>query len=125
MDVYVRHYYNNPGNSSSAQASQPYNFVVRRVLDGTDSADILDLSDSYEWVNAGAGDDQIIGSSRMDWILGQTGNDVITGGGSDDYIDGGEGTANVAVFSGNRAIMIFEWDTDRSFTCRKCTIRYR
>ena len=111
-DVYVRHYYGNPGNSSSAQASQPYNFVVRRVLDGTDSADILDLSHSYEWVNAGAGDDQIIGSSRMDWILGQTGNDVITGGGSDDYIDGGEGTANVAVFSGNRDEYDIQWDTD-------------
>ncbi|MDC1347429.1 S8 family serine peptidase, partial [Glaciecola sp.] len=110
IDVNVRHYYNNPGNSSSAQASQPYNFVVRRVLEGTDSADILDLSDSYEFVNAGAGDDEIIGSSRMDWILGQTGNDVITGGGSDDYIDGGEGAANVAVFSGNRADYDIEWD---------------
>ena len=115
VDVYVRHYYNNPGNSSSAQASQPYNFVVRRVLDGTDSADILDLSHSYEWVNAGAGDDQIIGSSRMDWILGQTGNDVITGGGSDDYIDGGEGTANVAVFSGNRADYEIEWDNSSRY----------
>lgn len=116
IDVNVRHYYNNPGNSSSAQASQPYNFVVRRVLDGTDSADILDLSDSYEWVNAGAGDDQIIGSSRMDWILGQTGNDVITGGGSDDYINGGEGTANVAVFSGNRADYEIEWDRNTSYS---------
>jgi len=51
----------------------------------------------------------------MDWILGQTGNDVITGGESDDYIDGGEGTANVAVLSGNRAEYDIEWHRNTSY----------
>jgi Ca2+-binding RTX toxin-like protein/subtilisin-like proprotein convertase family protein len=110
VDLYVRHYYANPGNSASAQASQAYNFILRRVIDGTENADTIDLAESYEWVNAGAGDDTIIGSLRMDWLLGQAGDDVITGGGSDDYIDGGEGTANVAVFSGNRDEYDIKWD---------------
>jgi len=109
QDIYVRHYYPNPGNSASAQASQAYNFILRRVEDGTDGADTISLNDSAEWVNAGAGDDIIFGSMRMDWLLGQTGNDVITGGGADDHIDGGEGTANVAVFSGNRDEYDIQW----------------
>ncbi len=102
--------YSNPGNSASAQGSQAYNFILRRVIDGTDNADTIELTENYEWVNAGAGDDTIIGSLRMDWLLGQAGDDVITGGGSDDYIDGGEGTANVAVFSGNRDEYDIQWD---------------
>jgi Ca2+-binding RTX toxin-like protein/subtilisin-like proprotein convertase family protein len=109
-DLYVRHYYSNPGNSASAQGSQAYNFILRRVTDGTDNADIIDLSNSYEWANAGAGDDIITGSSRMDWILGQAGNDIITGGGADDYIDGGEGAANIAVFTGNSDEYVIQWD---------------
>ncbi|MDG0978518.1 MAG: hypothetical protein P8O79_02220, partial [Halieaceae bacterium] len=108
--VSLRHYYQNPANSASPQASQSYSFVIRRVLNGTATGETLEAGDNYEWINAGAGNDIIIGSSRSDALFGEDGNDVITGGGGNDSISGGAGTANVAVFSGVRSEYGFSWE---------------
>ncbi|MDG0978515.1 MAG: cadherin domain-containing protein, partial [Halieaceae bacterium] len=110
QDVRLWHAYPNPANSASPQASQPYSFVIRRVLNGTATGETLEAGDNYEWINAGAGNDIIIGSSRSDALFGEDGNDVITGGGGNDSISGGAGTANVAVFSGVRSEYGFSWE---------------
>jgi Ca2+-binding RTX toxin-like protein len=43
------------------------------------------------YVEAGNGDDLVIGGDGPDYILGCDGNDTIYGGGGDDYLDGGRG----------------------------------
>ncbi len=54
----------------------------------TDQADLLDASASAAdvWVDAGDGDDTVIGSSDADTIIGGLGDDSITGGGGDDLL---------------------------------------
>ncbi len=46
---------------------------------------------SIEGVNAGGGDDTIIGNNRANTLNGNDGNDIINGLGGDDELDGGDG----------------------------------
>lgn len=46
-------------------------------------------------INAGPGDDNVIGSGFADNIAGEAGNDTITGGAGNDTINGGDGTDRV------------------------------
>ena len=109
QDLILRHYYDNPGNSSSPQATQAYSFVIRRFLEGTDNADTLNADGAFEWVEAGGGDDTVSGTAGSDALYGEAGNDTLTGGAGNDYLYGGSGTANVAVFSGAKAEYTFSW----------------
>lgn len=56
--------------------------------------DLIDLSDSAfnAYVNAGKGDDTIIGSAFDDYLLDWKGDDQIDGGAGNDRIDGGTGS---------------------------------
>ena len=110
----ITQYYDNPGNSSSPQATQAYSIILRRVLEGTADAETLTAGNDYEWLEGKGGNDTLIGSARYDVIYGGDGNDVITGGAGNDRIDGGSGDANVAVFSGNASDYTFRWDQGRS-----------
>lgn len=63
---------------------------------GTSMADRLDFSatdvEGIESINAGWGDDTVVGSSGDDAIFGAGGNDNLAGGGGSDYLKGGEGS---------------------------------
>ena len=64
-------------------------------IEGTATANRLDFSetqlDGIGTINAGFGDDTVIGSSGDDTIFGAGDNDVLAGGGGSDYLNGGEG----------------------------------
>jgi Ca2+-binding RTX toxin-like protein len=77
---------------------------------GTNMADVID--DSMEtanyYVNAGQGDDMVMGGSGNDFLVGGAGNDMLTGnmgndsfigGGGNDTIMGGEGDDTVAAYN--------------------------
>ncbi|MDC1514410.1 hypothetical protein N8456_09995, partial [Porticoccaceae bacterium] len=97
-------------NSNSPLNSAAYSFVIRRALEGTDGSDLaLVAGDTFEYVDAGDGDDVIVGSARSDLLYGGDGNDVITGGAGDDWIYGQAGAQDIAVFSGNREDYEIEW----------------
>ena len=96
-------------SSSSPMASKGYGFILRRELDGTDASETLTAGTSYEQLVGGVGDDTLIGSDRSDVLDGGDGNDLMTGSLGNDEIDGGSGTANVAIFSGNKADYTVTW----------------
>ncbi|MFS0738102.1 hypothetical protein ABC347_13720 [Sphingomonas sp. 1P06PA] len=65
-----------------------------------------------QYMNGGLGNDTLTGATIDDFLVGGAGNDVLSGlGGNDqflggtgnDTIDGGDGTADVAIYVGNRA----------------------
>ncbi|SEA73047.1 cadherin domain-containing protein [Rubrimonas cliftonensis] len=64
------------------------------TLEGGAGDDILD---------GGDGEDGLTGGAGRDTLRGGVGSDTLMGGADDDDIDGGDGSADVAVFSGNRA----------------------
>ncbi|HEX8383654.1 MAG TPA: calcium-binding protein [Sphingomonas sp.] len=80
---------------------------------GNDTFDFSDRSLSY-YVNAGAGNDRITGSTVNDFLVGGAGNDRIDGGlGNDSFIGGGG--ADVFLFQdrpGNDRILDFVSGTD-------------
>ncbi len=82
--------------------------------------DVLDFSqielDNIEELNAGSGDDTVIGTSGDDYIVGGRGNDVLSGGAGDDRIDGGLGDNDVVVFSGARRDYEVTQNEDGTFT---------
>ena len=96
-------------SSSSPMVSRGYSFILRRELKGTGGADALVAGADFERLIGGSGDDTLTGSDRADVLLGGDGNDVLTGGQGYDEIDGGAGTANTAVFSGNKADYTVTW----------------
>lgn len=105
-DVYWR---SDELSSSTPMASKGYSFILRRQLDGTDSADTLSAGTAHERLVGGLGDDTLLGSDRSDYLEGGADNDVLTGAKGNDQIDGGGGSANVAVFTGNRADYAHTW----------------
>jgi Ca2+-binding RTX toxin-like protein len=62
-------------------------------ITGDSSDNVIDLSAASlpAFINAGDGNDVVIGSEFDDVILGGAGNDVLIGGGGDDSLDGGLG----------------------------------
>ena len=97
-------------NSNAPLNSAAYSFVIRRALEGTNGSDLaLVAGDAYEYIDAGDGDDVIVGSARSDLLYGGDGNDVITGGAGDDWIYGQGGAQDIAVFTGNRDEYEIEW----------------
>ena len=109
VDLALTHAQENPSGSNSAQSSQAYSIVLRRVLEGTGDADTLEAGGGYEWLRGFEGDDTLVGSARLDVLEGGDGNDVLTGGAGNDRIDGGTGDANVAIFTGNRSDYTIAW----------------
>ena len=109
VDLALTHAQENPSGSNSAQSSQAYSIVLRRVLEGTGDADTLEAGGGYEWLRGFEGDDTLVGSARLDVLEGGDGNDVMTGGAGNDRIDGGTGDANVAIFTGNRSDYTIAW----------------
>jgi Ca2+-binding RTX toxin-like protein/subtilisin-like proprotein convertase family protein len=96
-------------SSSSPMTSKGYSFILRRELDGTDGNDALTAGSDYEHLLGGVGNDTITGSDRSDYLEGGADNDLLTGGKGNDELDGGAGTANVAVFTGNKADYSVTW----------------
>ena len=47
--------------------------------------------------------DQIFGSAISNHLVGGAGDDTLKGGAFDDHLDGGDGTADTAIYEGNRA----------------------
>ena len=96
-------------SASSPMSSKGYGFILRRQLDGTDSADTLNAGSDYEQLVGGLGNDTLNGSDRSDYLDGGAGDDLLSGGKGNDELDGGAGTANVAVYAGNKADYALTW----------------
>lgn len=73
-------------------------------ISGSDGRNKIDLSDVHAGtfstlsavnVNAGGGDDKVIGSDLDDSIVGGSGDDDLNGGSGDDFIQGGSGNDDV------------------------------
>ena len=96
-------------SSSTPMASKGYGFIFRRVLEGTDSPEVLTAGTDYEWLSGGLGNDTLVGSDRSDVLLGGSGNDTLTGGKGRDELDGGDGSGDTAVFSGKASEYTIEW----------------
>ncbi|MBQ6516355.1 hypothetical protein IJI31_04160 [bacterium] len=90
---------------------------VTETINGTADADTLDKSESTVPViiNAGAGNDTVIGSDYADRLYGQAGNDSITGGAGNDYINGGAGDDDMIGGAGNDTYEIDadDWGTNQ------------
>lgn len=95
--------------ATSPMTSKGYSFILRRELDGTDGNDALVAGTDYEQLVGGVGNDTLTGSDRSDYLDGGADNDLLTGGKGNDELDGGAGTANVAVFAGNKADYSATW----------------
>ncbi|MEO1656317.1 MAG: cadherin domain-containing protein [Pseudomonadota bacterium] len=65
-------------------------------LFGGDGNDVLDAveSDSGNYLDGGAGNDQLIGRGGSDWLDGGAGVDTLDGGDGDDYLTGGAGNGD-------------------------------
>ncbi|MBT6362284.1 MAG: DUF4114 domain-containing protein, partial [Rhodospirillaceae bacterium] len=68
--------------------------VTEIDIDTGEGSDIINLDGNYSEaiVDAGAGDDVIVGGSGDDVILAGDGDDLMSGGSGSDVLDGGEGT---------------------------------
>ncbi len=106
QDVYFR---SEELSATSPMTSKGYSFILRRELDGTNGNDALVAGSDYEHLVGGVGSDTLTGSDRSDYLDGGADNDLLTGGKGNDGLDGGAGTANVAVFSGNKADYSTTW----------------
>ena len=80
---------------------------------GSDVADFHTRT-SRVVVNAGAGDDQVIGTNFNDSINGGTGNDRINGGGGNDVIRGNAGQDRVSGGTGNDTFLFLTGDLTTS-----------
>jgi VCBS repeat-containing protein len=61
------------------------------VTGGDDVVNISSLAVSAAWIDAGAGNDLIIGSGANDTLVGNAGDDTLSGGAGNDSLDGGAG----------------------------------
>jgi Putative Ig domain/RTX calcium-binding nonapeptide repeat (4 copies)/Cadherin-like domain len=77
----------------------PVDVVNVAVTGGDDVVNISSLTVSAAWIDAGAGNDLIIGSSANDTLVGNAGDDTLQGGAGNDSLDGGAGT-DTADYSG-------------------------
>ncbi|MEB3181542.1 MAG: calcium-binding protein [Nostocaceae cyanobacterium] len=75
------------------------------VTRGTASNDNLNGSSAGDWIEAGAGDDNINGNGGYDVLFGGDGNDNINGGSLTDYINGGAGNDRINGNGGNDSLL--------------------
>lgn len=84
-----------------------------KIINGTDSADVLGTNDEKALVNGGKGDDQLTGGALSSTLSGGEGNDTLIGGdGTTNMIGGdgndlfitGDGDANIYGGTGNNTI---------------------
>jgi Ca2+-binding RTX toxin-like protein len=75
---------------------------------GTSGADHYDFSgeDESHYVNAGLGDDRIVGGSGNDYLIGGAGNDVVIGGDGNDVLIGAPGTDRIEGGAGDDTAII-------------------
>jgi Ca2+-binding RTX toxin-like protein len=107
------------GVTFRASAGQPFDFDVdgfgsatgsivltlAPVTRGTDGNDNLNGSSAGDWIEAGAGDDNINGNGGYDVLVGGDGNDNINGGSLTDYINGGTGSDRINGNGGNDSLL--------------------
>lgn len=72
---------------------------------GTLSSETLTAASTSTYINAGLGDDTIIGGVSSDFLVGGAGNDTIFAGANDSIIGGAD--TDVVVLAGNRASYTF------------------
>jgi hypothetical protein len=65
--------------------------LVGRLINAGDGNDTVIGTDGDDIIHGGPGDDLLVGGAGNDWIFGEDGNDTLRGGEGFDYIDGGEG----------------------------------
>lgn len=84
--------------------------MLGKPANGTDEADILDLSavDGGTRINGGDGNDLITGANAADRVNAGDGDDTVEGGLGDDILFGGDGS-DTAVFSGSIFDYVWSW----------------
>lgn len=78
-------------NDGTTQISQVIEFDVRQRIVGSDQAETLAGTGNGVRIDAGGGNDQLIGTTGIDALFGGAGNDWLDGGTSDDILTGGTG----------------------------------
>ena len=94
---------------------------IERIGDayGSDFADRIILGDRYTAgvvVDAGEGDDYVVGSGGSDGLLGGYGNDTLIGGLGNDVLTGGEGNDVMDGGAGEDAVQLDGASTDYSWS---------
>lgn len=79
---------------TSAHCDGPIDGVNATLADGDDYFRI-DAANFSSWVDAGPGDDTLIGAGDRDWFLGQEGDDTLRGGAGTDELWGGLGNDTI------------------------------
>lgn len=85
---------------SGTQRGSQFEVVRLGTLDG-DNLGVQDASKSY-YINAGGGDDSVMGGNANDFLVGGIGNDTIAGFGGDDTLLGGAGDDTFIFGNGDR-----------------------
>jgi len=92
------------GGLSLGDGKDYYNGVSSKAMDGGLALLLVAIGNTHEkissFVDAGAGDDQLIGGKYLDYFLGGSGNDSISGGGGNDQLVGSAGADTITGGSG-------------------------
>ncbi|WP_282093490.1 calcium-binding protein [Epibacterium ulvae] len=67
------------------------------------------------YLSGGAEDEQFTGTHAEDYLIASGGDDIIAGHGGNDWIHGGTGEQDEALFSGNRADYLIQYDVRNGF----------
>ena len=78
---------------------------VMAVVDAGSGNDVVLGSEGSDSLLGGDGDDEIRGNGGRDYVWGEQGNDSLVGGQGDDQIEGGDGNDLIAGNSGNDLIL--------------------
>jgi len=75
------------------------------VVLGTALADVVTAGKGNDYVFAGAGNDSLVGGDGNDVLLAAAGNDTVTGGAGNDLISGGAGNDSLHGDAGNDLLL--------------------
>ena len=100
------------GTATDTATGATVTFSEIEAVQGGTGADTIDahLSTSGLWLDGGAGDDQITGSSAADTLIAGDGSDTLTGGAGDDFIFTGTGFDELVLTGAGGADVVIDFD---------------
>ena len=103
LDIQAGQYlYGLPSSDGSHIASYAWNTTTQTMTQtGFATADRIRGNAGFNVINAGGGNDVVLGNSRSDTLRGEAGDDVLHGEGGDDALYGGDGIDTLWGVAGN------------------------
>lgn len=100
------------GTATDTATGATVTFSEIEAVQGGSGADTIDghLSTSGLWLDGGAGNDQITGSSAADTLFGDNGADTLTGGAGNDSLFTGTGFDELVLTTAGGADVVFDFD---------------